>query len=482
MVIAKPAGCKGCPFYGDGQGFVPDAIVPGRAVMIYAQNPGEYEEHGRRCVSNVEGRWVTELVPPQPMIGPTGWTMERRFLPLAGLTRDDVNIANTLRCRVKHTNELPPVASVVVREAIQHCTRAHWAGVPVGTRLIVAEGAYALWALTGEGLERGRTLSAWRGSLLPLNPPPRPTKVFNHVYTPTGTDVPVLPTFHLASLWKDPSAKHPVQRDWRKVAQVLHGRWPAPIPAIEPLPPAEWPAVAAFDTEYVVDTGALLRYSLAWRTPEGTPVVHVVEAADAVQVPTPPRVRLVLHNAPADVPYLPAIVGDVPIDLEDTMDAHATLWPGRSSDEDESQPGMAHNLNFLGSIYARTNRWKHLVHTNPTVYAGGDALGTWDVWVALMAEMARDPQAEQTYRRAKLPTIPIRMRAHRDGLRVNTAKARDVLTALETRMDDAEARAQAEVGWPLNIGSPLQVAFQLYQVEHVQQKGVWAYRPTKVTA
>ena len=41
--MKKPAGCLGCPLYGDGYGFVPDEIRPGAPLVIYMQNPGEEE-------------------------------------------------------------------------------------------------------------------------------------------------------------------------------------------------------------------------------------------------------------------------------------------------------------------------------------------------------------------------------------------------------------------------------------------------------
>ncbi len=472
-LLPKPPGCKGCPFYGNGQGFVPDAMNPNATVVVWAQNPGEHEERGERVVARVGGRYQFAPHPHEPLIGPTGWTLQKDFLPLAGLTWDDIARCNTYRCRVDGKNSLPSVNTIIARDAALHCHTRHFQGLPPRTRVVVAMGEHALWMTTGEGREKGRTLSAWRGYALPYNPPPLPHRVWTGVWTPTAGDVVVLPMYHLAYLWRDWTAAHPTKRDWQKVGWILRGKWPEGMPPIRTDPPEVWPAVAAFDTEFHVDTGALLRYSLAYRTPEGEPVVYVVEAADAKRVPTPPRVTLILQNALADLPYLPSIVGDVPLAVEDTMLKHAVLWPGRGGGDDDeggSKPGLSHGLDFLGSIYAATNRWKHLVHTNPTVYSGGDALGTWDVNVQLDKELARDPQSAWVYRHRKLPLLPILAAAHREGLRIDTQRAAAALAELDARMDDAEVRAQAEVGWPINLGSPSQVAHHLYVVERIHER------------
>jgi uracil-DNA glycosylase len=161
-MLEKPAGCLGCPLYGDGRGFVPDELVPGAAVLILAQNPGGDEERGERVVGYSGGRPVYETDRPRPLIGKTGYELTTTYLPIAGLTRGkDVSLANVLKCRAvkngRRGNDLP--TGHTLEAAVLQCTSAHLR-IPVGTRLVVAMGALAWKALGGVG-----SISDWRGFL-----------------------------------------------------------------------------------------------------------------------------------------------------------------------------------------------------------------------------------------------------------------------------------------------------------------------------
>jgi DNA polymerase I-like protein with 3'-5' exonuclease and polymerase domains len=69
-----------------------------------------------------------------------------------------------------------------------------------------------------------------------------------------------------------------------------------------------------------------------------------------------------------------------------------------------------------------------------------------------------------------LPLIPIIARAHSAGMRVDKVAAQKALSDLETLLGDYVSRAQASVGWPINLGSPPQVQKQLYEVEGLKPK------------
>ena len=158
----KPDGCRGCPLYGDGWGFVPDLIPPSPAVVIVGQNPGANEEDGRRIVGYDRGFPNTEPCPPQPLIGLTGYMLRRDYLPLTGLTGATIGYANILKCRwqrgEKHTNDSPPAA--VLTAAVAHCTTNHLS-LPVGVP-VIAMGALAWTTLGGPG-----TITDWRGYAAP---------------------------------------------------------------------------------------------------------------------------------------------------------------------------------------------------------------------------------------------------------------------------------------------------------------------------
>ncbi len=140
--------------YGDGRGFVPDLIVPGSPVFILAQAPGYDEENGRRVTGWAGKRQpIYEECPPRPLIGVTGYALERVYLPLTGLEPSEVSLCNVLKCRWtengKKTNKLPPAK--VLKEAVKRCT-TNYLRIPESTKLILAQGSLA-WEFTQGGYE-----------------------------------------------------------------------------------------------------------------------------------------------------------------------------------------------------------------------------------------------------------------------------------------------------------------------------------------
>lgn len=460
-MIPKPPQCEGCPFHKRSRWFVPDEMVPGAQVVVLSQNPGADEEAGRRLVGYDGKQRVYEPCDPAPLTGVTGYDLGRKYLPLAGLERGrSVSLANPIRCRPDGTNELPPVQDKTVRRAIEHC-QFHYYRPPDSTKLVVAEGAYALYAATGEdgtdspGYSISRGLEGWRGWVMPWNPPPRPKIVWTDVWRPQG--VIVLPTFHLAYLYRAPWYTPVSQRDWSKVQAILKGTWPEAFPPMGAVPPEAWPRTFAFDTEYTPED-YLIRYSMAWRDRLG-PSLYVVErAGHVVPVSLAPMLTVTFHNVAADVDHLNRLLGRhrATLKIEDTMYQHAVL-----------HADLDHDLDFVGSIYARTNRWKHLVKTNPRVYAGGDALGTWDACAAMTQELDRDPQVRKVYYDYQLPLAGIIHRARAVGLRTIPLRVEQSLAAMGCEQEAAQALAQAHCGWPINLGSSAQVGHELYQVEKV---------------
>ena len=167
-MFSKPSACLGCPLYGNGQGFVPDEIREHAEVLFLAQNPGEHEENGTRVVGygtryGSRVTYLTEPCVPAPLIGPTGYLLEREYLPQARLTRNDISLANVLKCRMtvngKRTNDMP--VGKTLQACVTHCTRAYLK-IPSSVRLVVAMGAHAWRFLHGPG-----TITDWRGFLAP---------------------------------------------------------------------------------------------------------------------------------------------------------------------------------------------------------------------------------------------------------------------------------------------------------------------------
>src|SRR6185369_17020781 len=115
MTIPKGPGCHGCPAEHRGSFFVPDDVKPHAKLRVVMQNPGEAEELGRRFVRWYGGEegsgeiWAEDV--PRPAIGKSGWELDNKFLPLAGLTRDDVEVCNVVRCRLNKSNDLPALTT-----------------------------------------------------------------------------------------------------------------------------------------------------------------------------------------------------------------------------------------------------------------------------------------------------------------------------------------------------------------------------------
>ncbi len=439
-MIPKPPACIGCPAYTWGPSYVPDEEDHSQHVIVLAQNPGESEEKGRRFLgwSGAGGeKWAPGT--PRPLIGKSGYDMERHFLPLSGLTRDDVRCGNVIRCRWKGGNTLPPLTQSSVRGAIRHCQQAHFIPPQVGQTVVVL-GAYALWAMTGEFGAEGsdedddsrasRSLDGWRGWVVP-----------SHQYP----DITIFATYHPAFFYRAHWLKPVGKMDWARLGKLTHETWPEPPPTILRQAPAQWPVEVAWDTEYNPATGELHRYSVAWRDQDDVPHIHVVEAADLRRVGGPPPRRLIAHNLEADRPYLESVFGTNTMDWDDTMFMHSVL-----------HGTLRHTLDFLGSVYARTNRWKHLEQSDEIMYSGLDALGTWDAWVAMDRELARDPQSREVYEEELKPLLPHILR--RPAIHLDAVKVAEGVEALSRQQADSLAQAHAAAGWPLNIASPHQVA------------------------
>ena len=441
-LVRDMPGCRGCPLFGDGsQGFVPDELIENAPVLVMGQNPGEEEEAFGK-----------------PFVGKTGQAMERTYFKLAGLERGKVSIGNALRCRWQDSNELPPLVQPKsaaagkrgqAEEALLHCQNAH-GHIPSGTKLIVSQGEYALWSVS-----RQRSVTTWRGWLVPQSGEGDGWK--STIWTPGLANVPVLVTVHLAAIFQQPSLSHPTRMDWRKVPRILKGEWPQRFPGFHTDPPKVWPVVSAFDTEFTPETGELTRYSLY----DGGDRPWVVEAQDVGNVPlgaypAPPKVYM--HNMEADILNLERMLGPRirSFTIEDTMLMHAVLW----SD-------LPHDLEYLGSLFARTNRWKHLGYESVD-YSACDALGTWDVAMALTRDMKEDPQSYWIYRNSVFPLAETIMEAEKVGLALDAGRVNQAIEHFERIVSEVTLDGQAYAGYPINMGSPEQVGRWLYEVEGIR--------------
>ena len=193
----KPTGCLGCPLYGNGKGFVPDELRHDADVLILLQNPGKTEE---------------DL--GIPACGKTGATLNTTYLPLAGLTREKVSVANVLKCRWGNSNTLPE--GDVLTQAVHHCTEAHLR-VPASTKLVILQGALAYTYATRDKQlykpdGKPATISDWRGYYLPH--PGRFRLAAGDDRCNGETPLQLYGTIHLADTLRDSTSAWVAERDW----------------------------------------------------------------------------------------------------------------------------------------------------------------------------------------------------------------------------------------------------------------------------
>lgn len=420
----KPMTCVGCPFYGDGEGYVPDTDN-GSTVTFWGQNPGENEEKGLKFEGWSGGleRWASHS--PAPLIGKTGHLLKEKFVPLA--TGREPNFGNVIRCRFRHTNTLPKLREASVRGAIFHC-RVH-DNLSSHTTHHVALGEYAAFALGG--LHGKDIINKWRGWVVPMGTGPQPT----HVWTPVPPMVYV--TYHPAVIFRDRSLQPIVQHDFQKLSRLIDGSWPLPFPHLHRGHPVDPTRMTAYDTEFDPKSKRFRMYS--WAQANGNSL------SVGISFEPPPKLAYpVGHNLAVDWIYLPS----PPARWEDTMMEHAALYGG-----------FPHDLNFLGSLFARTNRWKHLWQINEEEYSAGDALGTLDSHLALQAQLSSHDRERWIYEHTQRPLVPILV--NQKPLRLHTGRIKSSLEEMARLMGAEELKAQASVGWPLKLGSPKQVGMAL---------------------
>jgi len=420
---------------------VPDELIEGAPVFVLGQNPGAEEEKAGK-----------------PFVGRTGQMMIGEFFPEAGLVRgENVSLGNALCYRFtdpatgKRVNKIP--TGKVLRDALASC--AGHINIPSSTRLIVATGA-AAWKATGQPAP----ITDWRGFIGP--------NLFR--------GCPVLGVLHVADLFGQRNSKlrAPSHRDWRKIPLFLSGRWPAPMPEIVGVSHQhDWWQEAlhapfiAVDTEYDPDTKELHTIGLGF---PGSDVLQLnwLRVGEASKRQFISYFSLfdgtfVLQNAIADIEVLRAagvLAGDyrsifAALKVHDTMLAHSVLWAE-----------WPHTLEFLASVYSDRPKMKHLKHVDPAMYNAGDVVDTISAWQGMEMEFAVDPKSATIYRQEMIPLLPIVMRAHERGIRVNKSRVASAQAEYTEKMALASQLAKSYTGRrEFNVGSDDQLKEVLYDSE-----------------
>ena len=131
--MLKPEGCKGCPFYGKGTGFIEDNVPSEARLVLFFDMPPKAFTLG-------DAREVYEAQ-----------YFRREFLRQTGFAEEDIGYAHLLRCKEAIGKKGKPV-----QEAVKVCRQYDY--IP-NSAIVAAVGKLSWRKLTGITDSR----SAWRG-------------------------------------------------------------------------------------------------------------------------------------------------------------------------------------------------------------------------------------------------------------------------------------------------------------------------------
>jgi len=188
-VNEKPEACKGCPFYDDGKGFVPDELYPNAQVALLAQNPGDTEEQLGR-----------------PLIGRTG-QMVMNDLAKYGLKREDASYLNVIKCRFRipgqklKSNILPEggVTHIAAKQCVENYLLPNLKKISPNVTALLGDLALYYGAGWNE-------VASWRGSIF----------IADHG---ACAGMKVLPMIHPAALYRDLSWRTAYKQDFIRLVR-----------------------------------------------------------------------------------------------------------------------------------------------------------------------------------------------------------------------------------------------------------------------
>lgn len=148
--MRKPSSCVGCPFYGDGKGFVAPFIGSEGETLLLGPAPDEAETKAGKLYVGQTGRML-DLV-----LWQGGYSQGKGYKP----TREEFAIANLVQCAPPG-----PLKGLDAHRAITHCAQAHIKPLldEYKPRYVVALGDVAFEELTGE-----RKITEKRGYRYPV--------------------------------------------------------------------------------------------------------------------------------------------------------------------------------------------------------------------------------------------------------------------------------------------------------------------------
>ena len=281
--------CPQCP--NDHRQVYPDGPLDARVVVV-GEGPGKWEDS-------------TGV----PFCGRAGQELDRTYLQLAGLDREDVFVSNCVQCRCERNGIDVKPSDVLTRACAENHLREELQYVQPSTVILCGATACSLAGIDVE-LEHGIPR---RGNVL-------------------GYECTVVPMFHPAAGLHLTSLMIPLLEDWKRLGEWFRGEWKPPqvigetpdyrfleglnviLPLI--LRGRKFGQEIAVDTESDEDKPWSIQFSLK----EGE--AWMISAADRHAVAEftacSEGMTFILHNAPYDLAVLRAL-GCRPKKIRDTM-------------------------------------------------------------------------------------------------------------------------------------------------------------------
>lgn len=398
-MLPKPKECEGCPWFQDGQGFVPDEINSLDAPITFCgQNPGKDEE--------AIGR---------PFVGRSGAVVENNIAKY-GVERKDCNWLNVLKCRWNGTDEVPD--GEVTNVAIRYCTDKYLN--PVVTRIrsnvIVPLGEIALAHLAGRS-----GITHWRGSVFSISHGPLDKRK-------------CLPTIHPAYIFQDKTFRGASKQDFSRI--IRESKSPQPV-----ITYADNFRKAVSASEFIATLQGLSKRPLTLdietknrrgylppeERDERKPIDEIIKVIGVAWSPTDACNYLVGNDPVADSEVLRAIEefdGEwrtaTPFDYTvltkdgvrfDWAKCHdLTLLHSRFDCE------LKHTVEFIASTWTNRPFWKWMSGTDLLYYNLIDCVAEWEAFENLVNHCKqRDREVLKVYE-ADRQLIPVAVHLHLNGM------------------------------------------------------------------
>lgn len=123
-------------------------------------------------------------------------------------------------------------------------------------------------------------------------------------------------------------------------------------------------------------------------------------------------------------------------------------------------PEARRSLAFLSSICLDVPKWKHQAQSAPTFYNAGDAANCYGVWKVLEKEMEK-LGVRHTFDFEMMQVWPA-MKMQLQGIPVDKQRQQQLITSINQRLTELNIEITADVGKTVNLNSPKQLQTLLY--------------------